>query len=589
MNREQILLDFVPEALDLIQDSENVILEIEKILEDGGDYDELPINNLFRFFHTLKGSSGLLKLETIVKITHEAETLLDILRKETKLPRSEACQILLSVCDRLKSLFQEIEILKANPIMEEESLSLIAILKQEIELLNSKPIIIKRKVAFEIFEDTVQPEPIEPEEAIAGNTDIPVELILEKVNLLQKEISTQTDKGLSQVKKEIKVSNEKLDQLMDIMGELVIAESNVTQHSAIKQIKNDSFGQSLNRLRKIVLDLQEVVLSTRMIPISPVFQRMSRLVRDLQKKSGKKIFLHIEGDETQIDKSVIDLIADPIIHILRNSVDHGIESTEERRLAGKDEVGNIYLSARQSVNEVWILIQDDGRGLNRDRILSKAKENGLFSGDPNSLTDKEVYLLIFAPGLSTAKEITSISGRGVGMDIVRQNIEKLSGKIEIQSKQGLGTTFILRIPLTLGIMEGTIIRIGSNFFTIQTIELKEFVNLRDKTPIPLEAGKIVYDVRGKFIPIFNINQILNHREPLKYDEKDPLMVIIEYEKKLLGIKVDAVIGNQNVVIKPLQGKMEEARDVSGFTILGSGNVSLILDVKSIFQKLQGLY
>ncbi len=585
MSREQILLDFVPEALDLVQDSENVILDIEKILEDGGDYDEFAINNLFRFFHTIKGSSGLLKLETIVKVTHEAETLLDILRKETILPRPEACQILLSVCDRLKKLFQEIETLKSDPIMEEESLFLIEQVKQEIRFLNSEPVsvVFKKKAAFEVFEDTVEPEPIE------ANNTLPVEFVADKVNVIEKEISIPSDKSLSQVKKEIKVSNEKLDLLMDIMGELVIAESNVTQHSAIKQIKNDSFGQSLNRLRKIVLDLQEVVLSTRMIPISPVFQRMSRLVRDLQKKTSKKISLHIEGDETQIDKSVVDLIADPIIHIIRNSVDHGIESTEERRLSGKSESGNIYLSARQSVNEVWILIRDDGRGLDRDRIVSKAKENGLFSGDPNSLTDKEVFLMIFAPGLSTAKEITSISGRGVGMDIVRQNIEKLSGKIEIQSKKGQGTTFILRIPLTLGIMEGTIIRIGNSFFTIQTIELKEFVNLRDKTAIPLEAGKTVYDVRGKFIPIFNINQILNHREHLKYDEKDPLMVIIEYDQKLLGIKVDAVIGNQNVVIKPLQGKMEEARDVSGFTILGSGNVSLILDVKSIFQKLQGQY
>ncbi len=582
MSREQILLDFVPEALDLIQDSENVILDIEKLFDANGDYDEFAINDLFRFFHTIKGSSGLLKLETIVKVTHEAETLLDILRKETRLPRPEACQVLLSVCDRLKKLFQEIEIIKSNPNMEEESHLLIDLLKEEIKFLNSDPssTIVKKKVAFEIFEDVAEPGH-EPD-----NINLPNETIPDRAN---KEISIQNEKSISQVKKEIKVSNEKLDLLMDIMGELVIAESNVTQHSAIKQIKNDSFGQSLSRLRKIVLDLQEVVLSTRMIPIAPVFQRMSRLVRDLQKKSSKKILLHIEGDETQIDKSVIDLIGDPIIHILRNSVDHGIESTEERRLAGKPEAGNIYLSARQSVNEIWILIRDDGRGLDKDRILSKAKETGLFTGDPNSLTDKEVFLLIFAPGLSTAKEITSISGRGVGMDIVRQNIEKLNGKIEIQSKRGEGTTFILRIPLTLGIMEGTIIRIGNSFFTIQTIELKEFVNLRDKNGIRLEAGKTVYDVRGKFIPIFNINQILNHREPLTYDDKDPLMVIIEYEQKLLGIKVDAVIGNQNVVIKPLHGKMEEVKDVSGFTILGNGNVSLILDVKSIFQKLQGLY
>lgn len=595
MSREQILLDFVPEAFDLIQDSENVILDIEKILEEKGAYDDLLINNLFRSFHTIKGSSGLLKLGSIVKLTHEGETLLDSLRKESKLPSPEALQILLSICDHLRKLFQEIEIIKANPELDELALVLIARLKEEIKGLSAESESQNRKVPFEIFDepkaDNIKyPDhevPVESEDK--ENLPVSVETTHTKISTVQAEISVQNNGNLSQVKKEIKVSNEKLDLLMDIMGELVIAESNVTEHSAIKKIKNDSFGQSLNRLRKIVLDLQEVVLSTRMIPISVVFQRMTRLVRDLQKKSSKKVLLHIEGEETQIDKSVVDLIADPIIHILRNSVDHGIESTEERLLAGKSETGNIYLSARQSVNEVWILIQDDGHGLNRERILNKAKEKGLFSGDPNSVTDKEVFLMIFAPGLSTANEITSISGRGVGMDIVRQNIEKLGGKIDIQSVAGKGTTFILRIPLTLGIMEGTIVRIGSNFFTIQTIELKEFVSLRNNTGIQLEAGKEVFDVRGKFIPIFNINQILNHRIPLKYDEKDKLMVILEYEKKLLGIRVDEVIGNQNVVIKPLQGKMEEANDVSGFTILGSGNVSLILDVKSIFQKLQGLY
>ena len=598
MSREQILLDFVPEAFDLIQDSENVILEIEKILEINGAYDDMLINNLFRSFHTIKGSSGLLKLGSIVKLTHEGETLLDFLRKESKLPNQESLQILLSICDHLKKLFQEIEIKKVNPELDVVAIELITRLKEEIKNQSQVSQSQYKKTPFEIFDEPIienqvtennannsrAVEPIPKED----NVIIPaVDVIPNQLSKLQTEISNQNSP--IQIKKEIKVTNEKLDLLMDIMGELVIAESNVTQHSTIKKIKNDSFDQCLNRLRKIVLDLQEVVLSTRMIPISVVFQRMTRLVRDLQKKSNKKVLLHIEGDETQIDKSVVDLIADPIIHILRNSVDHGIESSGERILAGKSEVGNIYLSARQSVNEVWILIQDDGHGLDRERILNKARENGLFSGDPSSLSDKEVFLMIFSPGLSTAKEVTNISGRGVGMDIVRQNIEKLGGKIDIQSISGRGTTFILRIPLTLGIMEGTVVRIGNNYFTIQTIELKEFVSLRNKEGIILEAGKEVYDVRGKFIPIFNINQILNHRVPLKYDDKDKLMVILEYEKKLLGIRVDEVIGNQNVVIKPLQGKMEEAGDVSGFTILGSGNVSLILDVKSIFHKLQGMY
>jgi len=598
MSREQLLLDFIPEAFDLIQDSETAILEIEELWDDGGSYNEELINNLFRYFHTLKGSAGLLKLETIVKVTHEAETLLDILRKESILPSAHTCQILINTCDQLRKLFQVVEAIKGNPDMEEESLTLIEALQGEIKSLGKPKSEISSKQTYEIFDSIeVKKSSFEifddpaPRIIVKSSYEIFEEQPVSIVETSQK-IQVQPDRenlaGVrsSLLKKEIKVSNEKLDALMDLMGELVIAESNVTQHAVVKRLKNDDFHLSLNRLRKIVADLQEVAFSTRMIPISGVFQRMSRLIRDLQKKSMKKVSLYISGEETEIDKSIVDLIADPIIHILRNSIDHGIEAPDDRRKALKSEEGNIYLSAKQSVNEVWIMIRDDGKGLDRDRIITKAIENGtLTTTDPASLTDKEVFQLIFTPGLSTAKEVTDLSGRGVGMDIVKQNIERLGGKIEIHSKQGLGTTFVLRIPLTLGIMEGTVVRIGDKYFTIQTVELREFVSLTNKEKIRLDEGQLVIDVRGKFIPVFDMNQVLNHRIPLEYDGTDLLMVIIEHEGNLFGIQVDEIIGNYNVVIKPLHGLMENATGVSGFTILGSGNVSLILDVKSIYTKL----
>jgi len=588
MSKVDILLEFVPEALDYIQEAESIILKMEEIVSGGGEYDTELIHTLFRCFHTIKGSSGLLKLEGIVKLTHEAETLLDILRKDSKLPNVENSQVLLSACDQLKKLFYQVESTRIDPVLDENSLTLIGLLQEQIQLFKKEPESPKKKKAFEIFED----EPViqtQTEKRNENNNDYPnvntngngkIQQSMEN-SLLRETSVTQS------VRKEIKVANEKLDALMDMMGELVIAESNVTQHPMVKNLKEGSFPQALNLLRKIVFDMQEVVLSTRMIPVSGVFQRMSRLVRDLQKKSFKKVNLHIDGEETQIDKSIVDLIADPIIHILRNSVDHGIETIEERLLAGKSETGNIYLSARQSVNEVWILIRDDGRGLNKEKILKKAIDTGLFSGDPNLLSEKEIFNLIFLPGLSTAKEITDISGRGVGMDIVKQNIEKLGGKIDIFSTLGKETSFILRLPLTLGIMEGTVVRVGTSFFTIQTVELKEFVGLRDKSTTVLEEGKEVYEIRGKFIPSFSMNQILNHKSPLVYDNKNPLLIVLEYEEQMLGIKVDEVMGNHNVVIKPLQGKLEEAENVNGFTILGNGDVSLILDIRSIFQRFLG--
>ncbi|EKJ87492.1 two-component system chemotaxis sensor kinase CheA [Leptospira meyeri] len=617
MGREQLLLDFIPEGFELIEVCESAILSIEEINDQSGEYDEDLINNLFRAVHTFKGSTGLLKLESLVKISHEAETLMDILRKEKKLPNEDICQILINTCDQLRRLLHKVDETKTNPELDDESDAIIEVLKREIKQLNSEDqiteseiptskkkksfeifaeeepktetTVTKKKSAFEIFGESPNPSQTEPKitnEHNLAETNNPekktTEIVKpEKTQLDKEPIATTT----TIQKKEIKVANEKLDALMDLVGELVIAESNVTQHPLLKSLRNEDFNSSINRLHKIVLDLQEVALSTRMIPISGVFQKMSRLVRDLQKKANKKVALYISGEETEIDKSIVDLIADPIIHILRNSIDHGIETSDERMLSGKPEVGIIQLSARQSVNEVWVMIRDDGRGLNREKIIQKSIERGILSGDTEHLSDQEVYNLIFVPGLSTAETITDISGRGVGMDIVRQNIEKMGGKIEIHSRLQKGTSFILRIPLSLGIMEGTVVRIGKKFFTIQTIELREFVSLREKKEIPLEDNQKVIDVRGTFIPIFDINQILNHREEIVYEGLDPLMIVLEYEKKLLGIRVDEIVGNQNVVIKPLQGILEEANGVNGFTILGSGNVSLILDVKSIFQKM----
>lgn len=616
MGREQLLLDFIPEGFELIEVCESAILAIEEINDQAGEYDEELINNLFRAVHTFKGSSGLLKLESLVKISHEAETLMDILRKEKMLPNEDICQVLINTCDQLRRLLEKVDETKANPELDEESEAIIEVLKREIKRLNletkvseseEKPTQTKKK-SFEIFgEETTTTTTIikKPAFEIFGESStsstaeeiinaevskpqIDSEKILQEPVSPTKAVIDKEVAGPSTAvhRKEIKVANEKLDALMDLVGELVIAESNVTQHPLLKSLKNEDFNSSLNRLRKIVLDLQEVALSTRMIPISGVFQKMSRLVRDLQKKANKKVALYISGEETEIDKSIVDLIADPIIHILRNSIDHGIENAGERALVGKPEVGTIQLSARQSVNEVWVMIRDDGRGLNREKIIQKSLERGILSGETEHLSDQEVYNLIFIPGLSTADSVTDISGRGVGMDIVRQNIERMGGKIEIHSRVGKGTSFILRIPLSLGIMEGTVVRIGEKFFTIQTIELREFISLSNREEIPLEDNQKVIDVRGIFIPIFDINQILNHREEIVYDGLDPLMIVLEYEKNLIGIRVDEIIGNQNVVIKPLQGILEEANGVNGFTILGSGNVSLILDVKSIFQKMQ---
>ncbi|TGK50766.1 hypothetical protein EHQ16_04085 [Leptospira kanakyensis] len=356
-----------------------------------------------------------------------------------------------------------------------------------------------------------------------------------KNTILSVEDIKDPDLTVAQLLEEKKVVSEKLSTLLELVGELVIAESNITQHPTIKSIKNESLNSTLSRFHKILIDLQDVAFSTRMIPISGVFKKISGIVHELQNQSDIKVLLHTSGEDTEIDKSRVDLIFEPIVYILKNSIEYGLESSDKRLSNGKSEIKNIYLSARQSINEVLVTVRDDGHGLDRRKILEKAKQNGIIIDDSIRLTNQ-------------------------------------------------GTTFVLRIPISLGTMEGTVVRIGIKYFTIQTVELREFVSLRDKKEIELDKDQNVLDIRGTFVPIFNINQILNHKESIEYDNKDPLIIVLEYEKKLLGIRVDEIIGSQNVVIKPLIGIMEQAQGVNGFTILGNGNVSLILDAKSIFSK-----
>ncbi|MCW7469605.1 chemotaxis protein CheW [Leptospira kanakyensis] len=356
-----------------------------------------------------------------------------------------------------------------------------------------------------------------------------------KNTILSVEDIKNPDLTVAQLLEEKKVVSEKLSTLLELVGELVIAESNITQHPTIKSIKNESLNSTLSRFHKILIDLQDVAFSTRMIPISGVFKKISRIVHELQNQSDIKVLLHTSGEDTEIDKSRVDLIFEPIVYILKNSIEYEFESSDKRLSNGKSEIKNIYLSARQSINEVLVTVRDDGHGLDRRKILEKAKQNGIIIDDSIRLTNQ-------------------------------------------------GTTFVLRIPISLGTMKGTVVRIGIKYFTIQTVELREFVSLRDKKEIELDKDQNVLDIRGTFVPIFNINQILNHKESIEYDNKDPLIIVLEYEKKLLGIRVDEIIGSQNVVIKPLVGIMEQAQGVNGFTILGNGNVSLILDAKSIFSK-----
>ena len=383
-------------------------------------------------------------------------------------------------------------------------------------------------------------------------------------------------------KQDIRVDLHKLDSLIDLVGELVIAESMVTRCPAVAHVENEYYNRAKHQLRRICDDLKDVAMSVRMIPLSATFRKMVRLVHDLATKSGKKIKLNIVGEETEVDKTVIEQIADPLVHIIRNSCDHGVEPPEERIAHGKTDMGTVTLEGRHEGGEVWIMIHDDGHGLNREKIIAKALEKGMVGNEVKDWSDEKVYRLIFEAGFSTADKITDISGRGVGMDVVRKNIEKLNGRIDIQSVEGKGSTFILRIPLTLAIIDAMLVRVGTAKYMIPTLTILESLVPTIKQVTVTPDGKEVLRLREEMIPIIRLYDVFKQQGDSER-LKDGILVVAEESGQAFAIFVDEIVGQQQAVIKGLPDYIGRAEGFSGCTILGDGTVSLIIDVGTISQ------
>ncbi|EMY9858709.1 chemotaxis protein CheA [Clostridioides difficile] len=383
------------------------------------------------------------------------------------------------------------------------------------------------------------------------------------------------------------VNLEKLDLLQNIVGEIVIMESMVVNSVNSTGVDIDNFNKATRQLHKLTDELQDIVMSMRMIQIAGVFQKMHRIVRDMNKKLDKSVELITIGAETEVDKSVIDNLAEPFMHLIRNAMDHAIEPIEERIAKGKEEVGKIVLSAENLGGEAVISISDDGRGIMRDKILAKAKEQGLLKHQSNEYTDDEVNSLIMTPGFSTKESITEFSGRGVGMDIVRKSIEKVGGSIEVKSKQDEGTTFTIKIPLTLSIVEGMKFKVGDSLFTLPISSIRRTFKLTDLNQIITEGNKTeLITIYGACIPIIRLHKIYNIQTKVT-NLMHGNMIIIENEHKAVCIFVDEIIGNQQVVVKPFPVYFNrfniKNKGLSGCTILGDGSISLIIDADSIIE------
>ncbi len=588
----EMIAAFVQEADELLAGLEQGLLTWEETLDN-----EDIVAELFRNIHSFKGNCGFFQYAELERLSHLMETVLDSAKSGANIKDNNPVELLLKLVDVLKAGIADIsnggegriEKLDTHINSLRELLTKLEISPQTYE---EEPRVGELLVEKGLVDTDTVAEALETQKKPVGEilvdmgsvtADQVQDVLSEQKVIKQKKEAKQppkkTKKNNAQ-RQDIRVDLTKLDALINLIGELVIAENMVIHNPDLEGMELENFQKSGQHMGKIIRDLQEMAMIIRMLPVTGLFRRMIRLVHDISAKSGKKVDLQLYGEETEVDKTVIETITDPLVHLLRNSLDHGLESPEERLAAGKPEKGVINLSASHEEGEVWITIQDDGRGLSRDKLLEKAISKGMIQGDGSDMSDKAVFNLIFLAGFSTADKVTDISGRGVGMDVVRQNLEKIKGKIEISSRLGEGTKVILRIPLTLAIIEGMLIRVGDTKCILPLLAIREIFCPDPDTITVTPDGMELVNVRGEFFPILRMHGVINNQSALQ-NLQDGILVLVEHQDSRVCLFVNEILGQQQTVIKGLSSYLGEVSGASGCTILGNGEVCLILDVGSL--------
>ena len=439
------------------------------------------------------------------------------------------------------------------------------------------------------FSDAPIPSsPMEEEhtsETPAASEPQPGDYVIHKEAGKAKQI-TKTKKKKEHKQSFMSVNIDKMNTLMNLMGEMVIAESTVLQNPdlQIPDLELSNFQKAAAQLSKITTEMQELIMSMRMMPLTNTFQKMNRTIFDMSRKLGKDIEFEMIGDATEVDKNIIENISDPLMHLVRNSVDHGIETNEERTASGKTEKGKNILEAKNEGGKVWISVKDNGKGLNRKKLFKKAWENGILPDNrmESDYTDKEIFQFITYPGFSTKEAVTEFSGRGVGMDVVVKNIQKIGGALDIESVEGEGTTMTMKIPLTMAIIDGIVMRNGNTKFVMETSAIKQFIRVTEDKLINEPNGEEYIMIRDECYPILRLSQ--------KYDLEDAVtnidegvMLVLEYEGNKLCVLIDELIGTQEIVVKPIPSYVKKIHGISGCTQLGDGSIALILDVSGLMQ------
>lgn len=544
---DDLFQSFVTEAYEHLEAAEQGLLELRSNPEDK----EL-LNQLFRSFHTIKGGAGFVNLLNVSNLTHSAENLLDLARKDK----------LRLVGDRLDAIFSAIDATRSLIGFAESGQS------------GAPPDCGALVLRLEKLEhvDAVQEAPAAALAAEAGGAP--------------------AEGGGTHVAHKagsfVRVETGKLDDLVNMMGEMVIAHALVDGRARSTDkatTRKDQAGaaKELSQMSKIIKDFQAKVMVLRMVPIKGVFERMDRLVYDLSRKSGKQVELVREGEETEVDKNVVEELVDPLIHLMRNACDHGVENAEKRREAGKPPVGRVELSARHQGGNIVVELRDDGNGLPREKIIKKALERGLIESADN-LSDEQIYGLIFLPGFSTADTITDISGRGVGLDVVRQNVQKLRGKVEVHSEPGKGTTFVISLPLTMAIIDGMVVQVGQERYIVPLLAIVESLCPKREDIFTVQGKGEMVRIRDGLYPIVRLHHLFG-LEPRTLRPWESLLLLIESKNVRFCLQVDELIGIQQIVIKGVEEQMRH-KGVSGCAILGDGRVGLILDMERVFQTAQ---
>ena len=556
-----LLREFHGESVELLQSIEQGVL----VLEENPTHAP-TIDSIFRAFHTFKGGAGFLHLDAMRDLAHDLESLFDEVRCSRLHITSEIIDVILAGADALKRFTREIG--------------------AQLQGTNAgAPILVPTKQIVARVKSALRGEPLPKTASVTdggASQAAGVAFSLAAKSLPKVRQSPTGEQALlSPSSGFVKLDTAKLDNLVDLVGELVIAQSMVVQNPDVQMINSLQLVRCLRQLGRITTELQRNAMSLRMVPIRALFQKMNRLVRDLATQQQKQVQLVLEGEETELDRNIVEKLSDPLVHMIRNAIDHGLENSDDRVANGKSELGMIRLTAAHQRGGIVIRIQDDGKGLDRRRILAKAIDRGLVKADA-TLTESEIFSLIFQAGFSTAEKVTDLSGRGVGMDVVRRNIENLRGKVEIQSRPGQGTTFTILLPLTLAIIDGLLVGVGGERYIIPTLSVRESFKPPPGTVKTIQGRGEVVSVRGRQTPLLRLGHYLG-RTSRAVKPEDGIVVVVESGDAARGLLVDELLGKQEVVIKSLGHAFGQQNLLAGGAVLGDGWVGLILDVDTLVQ------